>query len=165
MQWLNRLLDRVGLALVLLGGAVLIVSMVWTTADVIGTQVFGWPIPGSLELVSNNMVLVVFASLAWVQRRRGHIRVEFFRTRAGPRGRAALDAVAHTAAIVFFGLLLWQAAVYAVYSWQIRESTAGLIRFPIYPARFAIVIGAGLVVVQLVLDVAADVRDALGKKV
>lgn len=164
MRWVNQLLDRVGLSLVLAGGVVLVVSMLWTTADVIGTQVFGWPIPGSLELVSNNMVMVVFASLAWVQRRRGHIRVEFFRTRAGPRARAAMDAVAHTAAIVFFGLLLWQATSYAVYSWQIGESTAGLIRFPVYPARFAIVIGVGLLVIQLLIDVGTDVLAVLDKR-
>ena len=164
MRWVNRLLDRVGLALVLVGGVVLLVSMLWTTADVIGTQLFGWPIPGSLELVSNNMVVVVFASLAHVQRRRGHIRVEFLRTRAGPRARAVMDAVTHGVAIVFFGLLLWQATSYAGYSWQIRESTAGLIRFPVYPARFAIVIGVGLLVIQLVIDVGTDVLSALGKK-
>jgi len=164
MHWMNRLLDRVALALVLVGGVILFISMLWTTADVVGTQVFGWPIPGSLELVSNNMVVVVFASLTYVQRRRSHIRVEFLRTRVGPRARAAMDAVAHGVAIVFFGLLLWQATSYAAYSWQIRESTAGLIRFPVYPARFVIVIGAGLLVIQLLIDVGTDVLRAFGKK-
>ena len=164
MRRLRTLLDGTGLGLILVGGVVLMVSVIWGTADVVGTQFLGKPIPGSVELISNNMVFIVFGSLAYVQRQRGHIRVEFFYTRAGPRTQAAMDAITHLVAIVFFALLVWQGTERTIYSVGLRESTAGLIRFPVYPAKIMLVVGTYLLLIQLFIDLRTDLRRLAGEE-
>ena len=142
----------------------MLAAMFLGTADVVGTQFAGWPIPGALELTESTMVLIVFGALAYTQIRRGHIRVELVYTHVGPRARAAMDTLTDLAALVFFGLLLWQAIGEATQSWRIREATVGLIRFPLYPARWTLVTGTGLVIAQLWLDLLHDVQGLGGRK-
>jgi TRAP-type C4-dicarboxylate transport system permease small subunit len=69
-----------------------------------------------------------------------------------------MDVVADIAAIIFFSLLLWQAYLEAQYSLQIGEATVGLIRFPLWPARFTLVAGTGLMILRLLVDLVLDLR-------
>ena len=157
MTRLRRVIERIAFTVLLVGGAGMFASMFLGTADVVGTHFFGAPVPGALELTESTMVLIVFGALAYSQIRRGHIRVELLYTKAGARGRLAMDILAELAAIAFFSLLLWQGVGEAMFSWEIDEATVGLIRFPLYPARWVLVLGTALLVVQLLLDVLGDI--------
>lgn len=148
---MKALVTRLAVASVALGGLGLMLSMLVGVADVIGTGL-GSPVPGALELTESTMVLVVFGGLAYAQIRRSHIRVELVYLRAGPRTRSVMDAVAVLSAFVFFALLGWQGYNEALYSWSISEATSGIMRFPLYPARFLLVFGTFLMLVQLLID-------------
>src|SRR3546814_16135249 len=78
--------------------------------------------------------------------------------RLRPRAKAALDILADLCGLLFFGLLLWQGINEAQFSLQIGESTDGLIRFPLYPARITLALGPALFIVRLALDVVVDAR-------
>jgi TRAP-type mannitol/chloroaromatic compound transport system permease small subunit len=131
-------------------------SMLICVADVIGTNFFDWPVPGTLEITESTMVLIVFGALAYTQEKRGHIRVEILHGYMRPRVKSLMDAVTHLLAFVFFALLTWNSIGELSYSWEIREATMGTIRFPLYPARSLLTAGAALLVVQLALDVVLD---------
>ena len=156
MQRLNAILQTSALALVLLGALGMMGAMLLGTADVVGTQFLGAPVPGALEITESTMVLIVFGALAFAQMRRAHIRVEILYGYVGPRGKAFLDVMTHLAALAFFALLAWQALGEALYSWGLRESTLGYIRFPLYPARWLLVAGTALLLLQLALDLMSD---------
>ena len=156
MRWLSGKVQRLAVAMVLLGSVGMMVSMLICVADVVGTNFLGWPVPGTLEITESTMVLIVFGALAYTQEKRGHIRVEILHGYMGPRVRSFMDAVTHALAFVFFSLLGWEAIGELAYSWEIRESTMGTIRFPLYPARLLLVAGTTLLVAQLALDVIAD---------
>lgn len=156
MRLIESLLEKLAFAVLLVGGVGMLISMFLGVADVIGTQGFNKPVPGAKEVTESTMVLIVFGALTYAQIRRSHIRVEMLYTRMGPRVRAGMDFVAHFFALVFFALLCWQATNEAQYSLQIDESVDGLIRFPLYPARIILALGAGLVCLQLVLDMIED---------
>jgi TRAP-type C4-dicarboxylate transport system permease small subunit len=149
--------ERLAFAVLLIGGLGMLISMFLGVADVVGTQILNVPVPGPRELTESTMVVIVFGALTYAQIRRAHIRVELIYLRTPPRMQAALDVLADLCGIVFFGLLLWQAINEAIYSWQIDEATVGLIRFPLYPARFVLAAGTALLVAQLVLDMFVDV--------
>jgi TRAP-type transport system small permease protein len=151
MEWLAA-------AMVAMGGTGLLISMFLGMGDVVGT-LFNRPVAGAQEVTESTMVLIVFGGLAYAQIRRRHIRVELFYMRAGKRTRSMMDIVAAIAGIVYFSLMVWQATNEALYSWQINEATFGLVRFPLYPARFLLVAGVGLMVIQLVLDLWYDIRN------
>jgi TRAP-type C4-dicarboxylate transport system permease small subunit len=61
----------------------MMVSTFLGTADVVGTQFFGQPVHGALEITESTMVVIVFGALTYAQIRRNHIRVELFYTRVG----------------------------------------------------------------------------------
>jgi TRAP-type mannitol/chloroaromatic compound transport system permease small subunit len=157
MSWLRRWVQRLAVGMVLLGSVGMMLSMLICVADVIGTNFFGWPVPGTLEITESTMVLIVFGALAYTQEKRGHIRVEILHGYMSPRIRSLMDAVAHLLALAFFALLAWQSIGELTYSWEMKEATMGAIRFPLYPARLLLTLGATLLIAQLTLDVILDV--------
>lgn len=152
------ILRRLALVILLIGGIGTMAAMFLGTIEVVGTQILRTPVPGALELTESTMVLIVFGALAYAQIRRSHIRVELIYTHMGPRVRAGMDVFAGLAALVFFSLLLWQAYHEAAYSLQIGEATVGLIRFPLFPARIVLALGTALLILQLLVDLAIDIR-------
>jgi TRAP-type C4-dicarboxylate transport system permease small subunit len=157
MSWLRRWVQRLAVGMVLLGSVGMMLSMLICVADVIGTNFFGWPVPGALEITESTMVLIVFGALAYTQEKRGHIRVEILHGYMSPRIRSLMDAVTHLLALVFFALLAWQSIGELTYSWEMKEATMGAIRFPLYPARLLLTVGATLLIAQLTLDFILDV--------
>lgn len=155
---MHRAIGWIGLGLTGVVAASLVAVVLLGTWDVVGTQAFNRPLPGASEAITSLLVVVVYGALPDVQRRRGHVRMELLYANVGPRAQAAMDLVAEVVALVFFGLLVWQAATDAWWSWQIGQTETGLIRFPIYPFKAALVVGVGCLLVQLVADLAMDLR-------
>jgi len=158
LKTFNYLLERLALTILLIGGIGLLMSMFLGVGDVVGTEVLQTPLPGARELTESTMVLIVFGALTYAQMQRSHIRVELLYTRMGPRVQAMMDVVTDLAAIIFFGLLFWQAVNEVKISWEIGESTVGLIRIPLYPARIILAAGAGLLIIRLALDMMIDIK-------
>ena len=158
VRLLSRIVERIALIVLLIGGIGMLLSMFLGVADVVGTQMLKSPVPGAYEITESTMTLIVFGALAYAQIRRAHIRVELLYTHVGPRAQAAMDVLADIAGLVFFGLLLWQAFQEAQYSYEINERTVGLIRFPLYPARIVLAAGTALMILRLTLDLIIDVR-------
>ena len=157
MQRLSAWVQKLALGLLLLGTVGMMVSMFLGVADVVGTDLFGKPVPGTLEITESTMVLIVFGALAYTQSRRGHIRVELLYNHVGPRGKSFMETVTHLIAFVYFTLLAWQGYQELLYSWELKEATMGTIRLPLYPARFLLVAGTVLLLCQLALDLIQDV--------
>ncbi|MGQ0656186.1 MAG: TRAP transporter small permease subunit [Betaproteobacteria bacterium] len=158
MQGLSAILSRLALGLLLLGTIGMVGSMLIGVADVIGTKFFDYPVPGTLEFTESTMVLIVFGALAYTQERRGHIRVELLYTHVGPAAQSFMEAVTHIVAFIFFALIAWQGVGELRYSWEMKEATMGTIRFPLYPARFLLLLGVVLLLVRLALDIIGDIR-------
>lgn len=158
MQKFSAIVERLALAVLLVGGAGVLTAMFLGAGDVVGTQFLGWPIPGVLEITESTMTLIVFGALAYAQIRRNHIRVELVYSHMGPRVRAAMDTIADIAAIVFFGFLLSEAITEGLMSWRIRETADGLLQFPLYPARWVLISGTVLLLLQLALHLIQDMR-------
>jgi TRAP-type mannitol/chloroaromatic compound transport system permease small subunit len=157
MQTFSAWLGRLALWLLLLGTLGMISAMLVGVADVVGTEFLGRPVLGTLEFTESTMVLVVFGALAYAQERRAHIRVELLYSHVGPRGKSFMEAVTHIVAFVFFALVAWQGYVELLYSWEIKESTMGSVRFPLYPARVLLLVGVALLLLRLVIDIAQDI--------
>jgi TRAP-type C4-dicarboxylate transport system permease small subunit len=157
MQTFSAWLGRLALWLLLLGTVGMIAAMLVGVADVVGTEFLGRPVLGTLEFTESSMVLVVFGALAYAQERRAHIRVELLYSFVGPRGKSFMEVVTHIVAFIFFALVAWQGYVELLYSWEIKESTMGSVRFPLYPARVLLLVGVALLLLRLAIDIAQDI--------
>ena len=157
MRWASAWLGRLALGLLLLGTVGMIASMLIGVADVVGTKFLDTPVLGTLEFTESTMVLIVFGALAYAQERRAHIRVELLYGFAGPRGKSFMEAVTHIVAFIFFALVAWQGLGELLYSWEMKEATMGSVRFPLYPARFFLLLGAVLLLLRLAIDIGQDI--------
>ena len=157
MRTFSAWLARLALWLLLLGAVGMIAAMLVGVANVAGTEFLGRPVLGTLEFTESTMVLVVFGALAYAQQRRSHIRVELLYSSVGPRGKSFMEAVTHIVAFIFFALVAWQGYVELIYSWEIKESTMGSVRFPLYPARVLLLVGVALLLLRLAIDIAQDI--------
>lgn len=157
MRRASAWLSRLALGLLLFGTLGMLAAMLVGVTDVIGTEFFGRPVLGTLEFTESTMVLVVFGALAYAQERRAHIRVELLYGHAGPRGKSFMEAVTHVVAFVFFAIIAWQGLGELRYSWEMKEATMGSVRFPLYPARFFLLLGVVLLLLRLAIDIAQDI--------
>ena len=66
-----------------------------TGLDIFNTGALGWvgPIPGDFELVSIGAGIAIFCFLSWTHFQRGHVTVDIFVSKLGPRGLAWLSVV------------------------------------------------------------------------
>ena len=111
------------------------------------------------------MIYIVFLPAAYVQMRRRHVRIDFFYNRTTPRGRDVLDVLSYALGIVFFALIVWYSIEPAFHSLKIKETSWGTVPFPLYPQRFALVVGAALLLGQLMLDIVPPIKElASGRK-
>jgi TRAP-type mannitol/chloroaromatic compound transport system permease small subunit len=157
MRWASAWLSRLALGLLLLGTVGMIASMLVGVADVIGTEFLGRPVLGTLEFTESTMVLIVFGALSYAQERRAHIRVELLYGHVGALGKSFMEAVTHIVAFIFFALVAWQGVGELRYSWEMQEATMGSVRFPLYPARFFLLLGAVLLLLRLAIDIVHDI--------
>src|SRR3982750_4662744 len=118
-----EILRRLAVGLVLLGSIGMMLSLLVCCADVVGTNFFDWPVPGTLEITESTMVMIVFGALAFTQEKRGHIRVEILHGYLSARAQSLADLFTHLLALVFFVLLAWYSWGELAYSWEIKEAT------------------------------------------
>lgn len=130
----------------------LIIMTVLGAIDLISTKFLNLPFPGAFEAIESLMVLAVFLALAGVQARRQHIVVDIVIRRVSPFSQRVFKLVSDFLSLTLFFFIAWQGWVMASRSWAIRESSSGLIHFPIYPSKFALAVGASLMALQCVKD-------------
>lgn len=165
MKAVKALYDGAITAFAWIAGIATFLMMIMVTADVIGRNLFNHPITGTVEIVSNYlMVMLAFLPLALIAKERGHIIVELFTGWMKRRARTGLDAAVAVITLAYMSAFTWKAVDIALSKTRIRdakESGAGFIE--IWPSRWVVVAGFGLmtvvVAVILVRDLIAVLRD------
>lgn len=160
MQSLRKALDWVASSLTWLAGLVTVVMMLHVTADVAARNFFNAPIVGTTEIVSAYyMAILAFLPLALITRERGHIIVELFTTWMSRRGRTLLDAVVGIIVLVYVAVFTWQVILVAIEKTGIREAREAGIGFVyIWPSRWVVPVGFGLMALYLLIYVVRDFR-------
>lgn len=121
-------------------------------ADMFSTLLFHKPVHAVFEATQTLMVMVVFLGLGLVHLNRAHICVDVgYDLMPRPMKRIS-DLLSLLFLGVFFGALAWRGWQAAVHSYAIGEYSPGIIAFPLYPAKFALAIGATLGVACVVHD-------------
>ena len=142
------------LALAAAGAAVLalVAMMVHVNLDVLGRVLSNTPLQGTIEIVSHwYMVAIAFLPLAYVERLDGHIDVELLSHLQSPRMCRINMALAKLVAAAFYGLLTYVSLDRALDKWAIGEYAMGSIAFIIWPTRFFIPVGVGLLAIVLMI--------------
>ncbi|MBC7138736.1 MAG: TRAP transporter small permease [Defluviimonas sp.] len=143
LGWVARIITFVAAALAAL-------MMVHVSLDVILGQFAADPLPGTVDYVSYYyMVGLVFLPLAFVELSNEHIQVDLIHDMLSPGAKTVLDMLALALSVVFYSLLTWQTWIDAVEKYTIGEKSMGMVAVTVWPGRFFLPLGTGLMVLLL----------------
>ncbi len=149
--------------LALVGGFVVVVLMFMEALDALGRKTFG-ALPGALEFSEALMVPAVFLPLMFVQLKREHVFVGVVTLGFPLRVQAFMDGAAALVGALIFVLLTWLGVQKALDATAVWEYRVAIISVPIWPFRWMIPLGTGLLVLQLVLTAVYEFGRAFGEK-
>lgn len=97
-------------AMAVAGGLAVAGMIAVTVADVVGRQ-FGFPVKGAYDLVRVLGAVAMGCALPLTKAVKGHIAIEYFFQKLGPRGRAVADTMMRLVLLALFFLLAWRFAL------------------------------------------------------
>ena len=147
-----RLLEKFDDIAVWTGGLAILAMVVLGGIDMLTTLLLNWPLPAVFEATQMLMVFAIFLPLGLVHRRRTHVVIDLIYNKMPPGLRRACDLLVLVLMLAFFAAISYRGWLSAVRSYNVGEYTAGVISFPVYPARFALAVGATLALLACIAD-------------
>lgn len=127
-----------------------IIMMLLVTADVTGRKFFHQPIPGSVEITEDYlMVALVYLAMSYVYTQGGHVRVTLFRRFIPGSIKLPVDTVLNLFALLFFVILTargWATTLRAI---KFHEFSSCILAYPLAPAYFILTLGGALLCVRI----------------
>jgi len=150
-------------ALVVLCSLFLVLMMVHVGSDIAMKLLFNAPITGTLETVSYYyMVSIVFLAFPFVELRHEHVSVDLFFQKF-PKGlQIAVYALGSLLAMFYYGVFSYQTTLDALKATGELETVMANILFYVWPSRWALPIGSGILVLVIFLN---GVRATLERQV
>ena len=127
--------------------------MLGIVTDVVRRILTGRSIPGMVELVETFMALEVFLGLAHAEAEGVHVRMSLVTNLMTFRIRRLLKSFGMAVCVLGSAWFVWGSALRAIDATAVREVKPGLLRFPVWPARWAIAFGFAVLVVEYVARV------------
>lgn len=147
----GKVLGRASTLVAWVGGAALILMMLHIAAEVVARYVFNAPLHGTVEIVSAYyMVAVVFLPLAMIERSNGHIVVELVSQHLPRRAHSILIGIVALISAAYFTAFAWQTWGDALKKYAVGEEALGTVSITVWPTRFYLPIGCGLIALVLV---------------
>lgn len=150
---IHKILDRLLMTAMILSMASCLFMVAITVLDVLARHLIGRPVPGVIEFNEVLMVCVVFLGLGLSQKDKAQIRAELFISRLSSKARRGFDVFALILGWCFWTLLSVQAVSRGWESFVMGEYREGLLKFPMWPARWALALGMILMSIQLIRDI------------
>jgi len=119
----------------------LMLMLLFTLIDVIGSTVFNKPLRGATELVGYTQIIAIGSAVAVAFYAKRHIAIEFLVMHLPKPAQNVVNKLVAIVCLVFFIILSWQSFIYGLSLHKAGEmsSTAHL---PLYPFAFFIAIAA-----------------------
>lgn len=147
----RRVLEGAADLLTWIGGAALLLMMLHITADVTARFFFNSPLHGTVEIVPTYyMVAAVFLPLAMIERLNAHIVVELVSQHLPKRAQEIQIALVALVSAAYFGAFTWQTWGDALQKFEVREMSLGNVAVTVWPTRFYVPVGCGLITVLLI---------------
>ena len=112
--------------------------MILVGSDVFMRYVFNAPIPGTLEISEQTVVIITFLCFAYTGIEGRHVRTTAIVGRFPYLLRRIFYVLSIFLMAILLTLLVWQTSIEAWRSLSIREIRMGLIGVPLYPTKIAI---------------------------
>ena len=147
-MFLIKITDLITKILMILAAFWAFVLCFFTLADII-FRAMNLPLHGTKEIIANSVVIIIFLQVGFAIRSRSMLGADFLINSFGPNTRKVLAVFGFLLGALFFAILFKGAIVPALRSFANGEFDGeGAMRVPVWPARFTILIGSGLAVLN-----------------
>mgnify|MGYP001442325794 CR=1 FL=1 len=154
----RRAFGRVLYAASLLAGLVTFVMMWLIDVNALSRKILNAPVPGGVEATQSLLTVAIMLPFGYVLFRGEHVNTVFLTSRFPPAVNRWLHVFWMLVGAGLFAAVAWGTFHFAMRSYAMNEQVWGAtIRFPLYPAKFAVTLGALLIAVQFVLEALAGI--------
>jgi TRAP-type C4-dicarboxylate transport system permease small subunit len=126
--------------------------------DIIGRGVFDSPIYGTVEMVSASVVIIVFLQAGYAIRSRSMLRAEFLVEHLPDAVQRVLLAFGYLLGAAFFLMIItggWEESIRSFVEGEFEGE--GALRVPSWPARWTVLIGSALAMINYCVMAYLDV--------
>ncbi len=149
---LDRLLETISRVMLVIAAVIGFLLAFIVVADVIGRVAFNRPLKGTPELVSSAIVIICWLQATYAVRSGGMINVDAFTSLLPCAEQSFSASSVPFLAAALFALICYASIERAADAWTGGEYDGeGALRVPAWPARFVLVVGAGLAALSYVL--------------
>ncbi|MGD9806170.1 MAG: TRAP transporter small permease [Hyphomicrobiaceae bacterium] len=146
----KRLLEGASTLAAFVAGGALVLMMLHINLDVALRYLFSAPLANTIEIVSTYyIVAIVFLPLAMVELLNAHIVVEILSQHLPKRAAEILISIVGLASAVYFTAFTLRSWEDAVQKYSVGEMALGNSQITVWPTRFYLPIGCGLLVLVL----------------
>lgn len=153
---MGSVLEKIENFLAQVGNVMLAIMTIWIFSDAMGRYVFNKPIPGTLEVSEEYlMVFVVFLAMSYTQRLDGHVKADIFLTYMPHRMLPLLSQVNRVATLIFAIVIIITGSQQFMNAIELKSVSRGVLAYPLAPAYLIMVIGMSVFSLRLVLEIIA----------
>jgi TRAP-type mannitol/chloroaromatic compound transport system permease small subunit len=156
MMKILKLIDNISIWSGNIVSAVNPIVMVFVIYEIVMRFVFNAPTIWANEATVYLSAIGYLMGGAYSLYYKAHVRVDILYLKFSPRTKAMLDVITFFFAFVYLGSLVWVGSTYAWESVKVLEKTGSPWNPPIYPLKFAIPLGAGLLLLQSLANFVRD---------
>ncbi len=127
-------------------------------ADIIGRGVFAAPINGTVEMVAASVVIIVFLQAGYAIRSRSMLQADFLVTHMPAPVQRFFLAVGYLLGAIFFLMIItggWEESIRSYVEGEFEGE--GALRVPSWPARWTVIIGSALAMINYCVMAYLDV--------
>lgn len=162
--WFRRAVDALTTTAGLLGAVAIVVITFGLALDVLLRTIRGQGLVGIFDAVGPILAIAAFLGLGITEAKGEHIALNIFVRRLGVRARNVMYVVGTVLVILMVAWMAWAGFTQAMHSLEAGEVRPGIVDVPLWPARFAVVIGCVILILQLLLTLADAARGVLAGK-
>lgn len=140
----------------------IVVMTLLVTADVILRRLFDAPIPGTVEIITLGLGVVVFASLAYCEVKQEHVVLDLLTVKFKKLPRSITSIFIRLISTGILGMISWQLFLYAGDTKKSNQVGA-TIDLPTYPFVFVAAIGASLFTVVFLVRLINSIHEVAKK--
>jgi TRAP-type C4-dicarboxylate transport system permease small subunit len=150
----DHLINRTSYLFVVLSGMMITLMAFTATYGVVRRYIFNSPEPYSYELSTMFLLWTFVLAVGFLEKSDGHLRVDFFIILLPEKIRDfLLKIISPIVGLIFCVVLTWKGWEVAVYSLKSGEKSMYIWAPPLFPIKFVIPIGYGLLCMVLIAKI------------
>ncbi|WP_165820844.1 TRAP transporter small permease [Pueribacillus theae] len=153
MAHITSLFNRIEKILLATSAFTLLVMMLWIFTDVILRFFLNRPIPGTIELTGEYlMVLLVYLSLSYTYKVDGHVKVTMFEEKFSINIKKITTFITNLLAAFFFIYISILNFLNGLEHFQMGIKSSGVLNYPLAPAFMIISLGLLTISLRLLIE-------------